>query len=190
MRNRILVGLLLALIYGTFVFSVPHETVRAYGLETDLVMTYIPSAEKLKSEWGCEYDLYRASGDPFTLHGIGYAAILLAVGQLFDEPVRGWEYFEASKWVSLVSGMAIIMLGVIWLGILPGIISAVALGLNYRFFEICYSGCTDAIALALGLWGLYLAVKKHPLLGGILFGLVCCFRYEYLIFVWSTPQPT
>ena len=196
MKNRIIVGIILGLAYMVFIASVPHKYIRTQGMETDLVMTYIPAAEKFNSLLTGEYNLYEAMRDPFNLHGIGYSAVLWFVGQFGYTEKPGWEYFIASKWISMLSAGAVIALAVIWLGIFPGIISAVALGLSALFFELSYSGCTDMFALALGLWAAYLIVKKKPLWAGVLLGFVCCFRYEYFIFapffvwyLWQTKRP-
>jgi hypothetical protein len=186
MKDRIVVGITLGLAYLCFVWTIPHDSVGRQGMETDFVTMYVLAASQFSNmigrddgiDWGLNHDV-------FAIHGIGYAAILAIGGWIFDDKdsVPGWEYFVVGKWVSRIAAAAVIAIAVIWLGLLPGILSAVVLALNSMFFELAYSCCTDMVALALALWGVYALVKKQPLVGGLLYGLLCCFRYEYMIFL-------
>jgi hypothetical protein len=181
-KDRLGLAFLLAGVYVVFVLMIPHESPRTYGLETDFVMTYAPSAEKFGTILGFPYEMYDPIADPFNLHGAGYGAVLWTLGQMFPSYVPGWEYFEAGKWVSVLSGGALIFLAVIWLGLLPGFIASLMLGLSPLVFELSYSCSTDMLAVALGAWAAYFAFRRKPLLAGILLGYVCTFRFEYLFF--------
>jgi hypothetical protein len=188
-RDRIALGLFLALIYATFVFLVPHNSPRIQGMDTDAIMAYVHGAYTLGNGERLWKDI-----EPFKIQGAGYPLTLMIAGSLFQlsqnvevnyglKLFPGWEYFRAGKWISVICAMSIIILAVVWLGLWPGFIASVALGVSYLFFQLSYSGTTDIFAVALLFWTAYLLYRQKSLLAGILFGLALITRYEYVLFL-------
>jgi len=184
LRNRIALGLIVALLYGAFIGLCPHKYPRSQGMETDLITSYVHGAYYLKEGSRLWQDL-----EPFKTQGTGFPLALAVLGGLFESNQRhsdllpGWQYFVAGKWLSLFSAMALIVLLFVWLGTKSGLIAAIALMFSPLFFELSYSGCTDVFAVVLFLWAAYSVFKNKLLLGGILYGYAVITRYEFILFL-------
>jgi len=184
LRNRIALGLIVALLYGAFISLCPHKYPRSQGMETDLITSYVHGAYYLKEGSRLWQDL-----EPFKTQGTGFPLALAVLGGLFEPNQRhsdllpGWQYFVAGKWLSLFSAMALIVLLFVWLGTKSGLIAAIALMFSPLFFELSYSGCTDVFAVVLFLWAAYSVFKNKLLLGGILYGYAVITRYEFILFL-------
>ncbi len=186
MRKRIVIGLVLALLYATFVLLIPHHTPRLIGLESDLTMMYINGAAAVDNMFAGQgsrrqLDLLWPDINPFTAHGLGYPIVLWMFSRPFSDPVPAWSYFTASKLVSVLAAMAVIVLTVLWLGWFPGCIAVVSLATSPLFFLLSYSGCTDLFVVALLLWAAYCLFRRRLMVAGLLYALAIISRYEYLI---------
>jgi len=183
-KNRLAVGVFIALIYVILIMFIPHNTPRFSGMESDLTTSYINGAVTIDN-------IVRGRGSgtlwkgmaAFDIQGIGYPAALWIVGGLFDTPVRAWNYFTAAKWISICSAAAILIFVMCVLGIKSGIIASVVLMINPIFLELSCNGCTDLFTVALLLWSGWCLWKRLPFWSGVLLGIGVISRYEYIIFL-------
>jgi hypothetical protein len=183
MKKSILTGLICALVYGVFVFSVPHDVPRNQGMETDLLMNYVNGAYALDQFVKHQnFNPLWLDLKPMDVQGAGYPLVLWLLGGLFNGE-RGWNYWQAAKIIGILSAMAVIFLCNLWLGGIAGIVASLALAVNATFFEMTYGACTDIFVLALGFWAAYALYRGRYLAAGILVGWVCITRYEFLIFM-------